>query len=282
VSEGSPEPDDSEVLRVRLLQTDPALGDVAGNLQALDARVREAPDRDLVVAPELATHGYHLGDIPDVAPLSPGDPRLLELGRHGPAVVVGFAEAFRHHTYNSAALLSDGEARIQRKLFLPTYRAWEERKHFRPGGTLHCYDLPTTRISTLICNDAWQPPLPWLAAQGGAEVLVVPVNSAVSDVGLPTSRAWEILLLHAAVVLQTYVVFVNRCGDESGRRFWGGSRVIHPSGEVLGQLGSEPGELDCELDLAELRSLRRQWPLLQESRADVVARAALQLAEEER
>jgi predicted amidohydrolase len=57
--------------------------------------------------------------------------------------------------------------------------------------------------------------------------------------------------------------------------------VIHPSGEVLGQLGEEPGELDCELDLAELRSLRRQWPLLQESRADLVARGALELAREE-
>jgi predicted amidohydrolase len=57
--------------------------------------------------------------------------------------------------------------------------------------------------------------------------------------------------------------------------------VISPSGEVLCQLGSEPGELDCDLDLAELRSLRRQWPLLQESRADVVARAATRLAEEE-
>ena len=281
MSERLAEPADGAVLKVRLLQTDPALRDVEGNLRGLGALVRDASDRELVVAPELATHGYHLSEIPDVPALSPDDERLLELGRHGPAAVVGFAEAFRHHTYNSAALLLDGEARIQRKMFLPTYRGWEERKHFRPGGALHCYDLPATRVSTLICNDAWQPPLPWLAAHDGAEVLVVPVNSAVSHVGLPTSRAWEILLLHAAVVLQMYVVFVNRCGDEGGRRFWGGSRVIHPSGEVLGQLGSEPGELDCELDLAELRSLRRQWPLLQESRADVVARAALELADEE-
>jgi predicted amidohydrolase len=281
VSESPQQPTGDAVLKVRLLQTDPVLGDVEGNLQRLDALVQNAGDRDLVVTPELATHGYHLGDIPDVAPLSPDDPRLLDLGRHGPAVVVGFAEAFRHLTYNSAALLVDGEARIQRKLFLPTYRGWEERKHFRPGGALHTYDVASTRVATLICNDAWQPPIPWLAAQAGAEVLVVPVNSAVSNVGLPTSRAWEILLLHAAVVLQTYVVFVNRCGDESGRRFWGGSRVIHPSGEVLGQLGEEPGELDCELDLAELRSLRRQWPLLQESRADLIARGALELAREE-
>jgi predicted amidohydrolase len=77
------------------------------------------------------------------------------------------------------------------------------------------------------------------------------------------------------------VVFVNRCGSENQRDFWGGSRVIHPSGEVIGQLGSEPGELDCLIDLEELRVLRRRWPLLQESRADVVAREAARLAAEE-
>ena len=274
-------PSDDDVLKVRLLQTDPVLGDVEGNLRRLDELVQDASDRDLVVAPELATHGYHLSEVPDTAPLDPHDARLLELGRHGPAVVAGFAEAFRHHTFNSAALLSDGESRIQRKMYLPTYRGWEERKHFRPGGKLHCYDLPKTRISTLICNDAWQPAVPWLAAHSGAEVLVVPVNSATSTVGVPTSRAWEILLLHAAVVLQSYVVFVNRCGEENQRDFWGGSHVIHPSGEVMGQLGAEPGELDCELDLAELRVLRRKWPLLQESRADVIGREAMELAAEE-
>lgn len=273
-------PDDA-VLKIRLLQTDPVLGDVEGNLSRLDELVRTAPDRDLVIAPELATHGYHLSEVPDVEPITPDDERLLRLGRHGPAVVAGFAEAFRHHAFNSAALLTDGTARIQRKMYLPTYRGWEERKHFRPGGKLHCYDLPKTRVSTLICNDAWQPAVPWLASHSGAEVLVVPVNSATSHIGLPTSRAWEIILLHAAVVLQTYVVFVNRCGQENQRDFWGGSCVVHPSGEVMGRLGTEPGEIDCELDLSELRSLRRQWPLLQESRADLIGREALELAAEE-
>jgi len=88
-------------------------------------------------------------------------------------------------------------------------------------------------------------------------------------------------LTHAAVVLQVYVIFVNRCGSENDREFWGGSRVIGPSGDVLGRLGGEPGELDCVLDLEELRTLRRRWPLLQESRAELVAREADRLAAEE-
>jgi len=266
---------------VRLLQTDPVLGDVDGNLAHLDALVGSATRCDLVVAPELATHGYHLTEVPDALPLQPDDARLLALGTQGPVVVTGFAEAFRHHSFNSAALLNAGDATVQRKIYLPTYRGWEERKHFRPGGQVRCHDVLNTRLSVLICNDLWQPPIPWLAVYGGAEVLVVPVSSASTDVGVPTARAWEILLLHAAIVLQSFVVFVNRCGSENQRDFWGGSRVIHPSGEVIGQLGSEPGELDCLIDLEELRVLRRRWPLLQESRADVVAREAARLAAEE-
>lgn len=265
-------------LRVRLLQTDPVLGDVDGNLSRLDSLVRSAAGCDLVVTPELATHGYHLGEVPDALPLRPDDPGLLGLGWHGPTVVAGFAEAFRHHTFNSAAVLASDGFRVQRKMYLPTYRGWEERKYFHPGGRLECHDVLGTRLAVLICNDAWQPVLPWLAAHSGAEVIVVPVNSVTSEVGVPTSRAWEILLLHAAVLLQSFVVFVNRSGRENQRDFWGGSRVIHPSGEVLGQLGSATGELDCVLDLGEVRRLRRRWPLLKESQADVIAREAARLS----
>lgn len=268
---------------MRLLQTDPRLGDVDGNLAQLDDRVRAASECDLVVAPELATHGYHLSEVPDAPPLLPEDRRLLNLGKHGPVCMVGFAESFRQHmAFNSVAVLDGGdEVHVQRKIFLPTYRGWEERKLFRPGGQLRHHDLLGTRFSVLVCNDLWQPAIPWLAVHGGAEVLVVPVNSSASDVGVPNERVWDILLTHAAVVLQCYVVFVNRSGHEHSRDFWGGSRVVDPHGEVVGRLGAEPGELDCELDLDDLRLLRRRLPLLQESRADVIAREASRLAAEE-
>ncbi|GAB3261800.1 nitrilase-related carbon-nitrogen hydrolase [Kineosporia babensis] len=266
-------------MSIRLLQTDPTLGDVEGNLRHLDELVAQARGRDLVVATELATHGYHLGDLDEPEQLGADDPRLLALGRHGPTVVAGFAESTRLHRYNSAAIISGDQVRVQRKLFLPNYRAWEERKHFRPGSELECMDVVGTRVATLICNDAWQPPLPWVAAHDGAEVLLVPANSVVSEIGTPTSHAWELLLQHAAVTLQTYVVFVNRSGVESGQRFWGGSRVYGPTGDVIGELGEEPGVLDVDLDLTELRRLRRAWPLLQETRADLMARLVSRLGD---
>lgn len=267
-----------ESLRVRVLQTDPQLGDVTGNLERLDSQIAERSDVDLVVTPELATHGYHLGDLPDSVPLSRDDARLTRLGSHGPTAVVGFVEQNVHLVHNAAAVMGPESLTVQRKLYLPTYRQWEERKHFTPGADLERHDVAGTRLSVIICNDLWQPVVPWLAAHAGAEVLVVPVNSVVSKVASDTAKVWETSLLHAALTLQCYVVFVNRVGTESGSTFWGGSRIITPEGDVLAQLGDEPGELTVDLDLDRLRRLRREWPLLSESRAGFVADAAANLA----
>lgn len=271
----------TDSLRVRLLQTEPRLGDVAGNLARLDLLVSERPQADLVVAPELATHGYHLGELGDPAPLAGDDARLAALGGHGPTVVTGFVEQSRHHVHNSAAIVDADGVRVQRKLFLPTYGAWEERKHFRPGARTAVHHVGGAEISVLICNDMWQPVLPWLAAHAGAEVLVVPVNSVVSEVGSPTDQTWDLILRHAAITLQAYVVFVNRTGREGGATFWGGSRVISPQGTTLVELDDQPGTAEVDLDLAGLRTLRRRWPLLQESRFDLVAAEAARLHAED-
>lgn len=268
----------AERLRVRLLQTDPVLGDVDGNLARIDAAVADSVHSDLVVAPELASHGYHVGELANLAGLDPDDARLAALGRHGPAVVAGFVESSGRRLYNSAAIVTTGGVRVQRKLFPVNYHVWEEGRFFTPGDRLRCHEVAGARLAVLVCNDAWQPPLPWLAAHSGAEVLVVVANSIESATGVSNHRAWDVLLLHAAMATQSYVVFVNRAGDECGHSFWGGSRVAHPSGEVLDRLGTDADQLDCSLDLAELRALRRTFPLLRESRTDLVARESKRLA----
>jgi len=272
---------DPDSLRVALLQTAPILGDVEKNVAQLDLLLDEHAGSDLAVAPELALHGYHLSDLEEVEALVSDDPRLAALGRHGPAVVAGFAERSRHEQYNSAAVVDRQRVQVQRKLFLPTYRGWEERKHFRPGARLRRFDVRGVPVGVLVCNDLWQPPMPWLAAHAGAEVVVVIANSVRSSAAVPVQRAWELLVSHTAVTLQSYVVFVNRSGTESGTEFWGSSRVVGPDGEEVLRLAEEPDTGEVTLDLADLRLLRRRWPLLREPRLDLVAREVQALMTEE-
>ena len=273
-------------MRLALAQFDSMIGEVDANLERIQEIVAEANDQkvDLIVFPELATHGYWLGQVTDTPSLISTDARLVGLSEGRADVVIGFHEQARVRSYNAAGYFAGGELiHVHRKLYLPTYHAWEERKHSSPGQTLRAFDTTHGRAALLICNDAWQPVLPWLAAQDGAELVIVPTNSAESadPDTLDTIGYWEQLLVSIARMQQCWLVFVNRAGTEAGARFWGGSRVVDPTGAVVAQ--SPHWEeavtiIDIDLDAAHRR--RRRVPFLAEARLALIEREVRRLLEE--
>src|SRR3954464_9563720 len=216
---------------------DCALGEVAENT----GRVREALARataesaDLVVFPELALSGYSLGRVAEDVSRAVEDEEIAGLVADGGAsFVLGFAEAGRLHTYNSALYAEGGRVRhVHRKLYLPTYDIWEERKHFTPGAAMRAFDTPFGRMAILLCADAWQPALAVLAVQDGARVLIVPANSTVRRGDIV--EQWHDITRFYARTLQCYVVFVNRVGAEPELRFWGGSHIYGPEGDLVAE-----------------------------------------------
>ncbi|MGH2856032.1 MAG: nitrilase-related carbon-nitrogen hydrolase [Solirubrobacteraceae bacterium] len=262
-------------MRIALAQLDSVLGEVDANLAAMRelAAAASAERADLVVFPELSAHGYALGRITPPRCIPATDPRLAALSDRGADVLVTFHEDAGLRAHNAAAYLSGRQVvHLQRKLYLPNYLAWEERKHSSPGQSLRAFDTLHGRMAVLICNDAWQPPLPWLAAQDGAEILLVPADSAagLSD-AVDTIEYWSALLAQIARMQQCWVVFVNRVGTEDGARFWGGSRIVDPGGEVVAQAPLwEPALLTAEIDVGAARRARRALPLLAEARLGLV------------
>ncbi|TJZ42797.1 amidohydrolase [Streptomyces piniterrae] len=275
---------------IALAQTDCVLGEVAENVGHAHEQIEQAAAQgaDLVVFPELSLHGYHLGALKRDSSIESRDPRLLELSTIGPDVLVGFHEHTSLRAYNTCAHYTDGAlVHAHRKLYLPNYLAWEERKHVSPGQSMRAYDLTKSasggRGATLVCNDAWQPVLPWLAVQDGAEVLFVPTNSAASldPEAMDTELYWETLLSYTARMLQCWVVFVNRVGNEHGATFWGGSRVVDPRGAVVAQAPKwEPALVTVDIDPAEARRQRRAVPLVAEARLGLVDREVRRLIDE--
>lgn len=250
-------------LRVGLLQTAPVFNAVADNLAGIAALRATLGPVDLAVTPELSATGY--GFVAADEPLAADDPRLAELAAAG--VGVGFAQ--RHGAglpWNSYLL---GPS-LQHKLYPVSYAPWNEHLLFEPGRELAAAEVGDVRLATVICNDMWHPTVPWLAARAGAEVLIVPVASIAGADPAGIRRTWEVILQHTALLLQCYVVFVNRCGVDSGEPFWGGSRVVGPDGTTLVALGAEPGAVAVDLDLAALRRRRAEVPLLAEERVELV------------
>lgn len=266
--------EESRTLRLGLLQNAPVFGEVTQNVAHIAELRGTLGPLDLALTPELSVNGYGFTPLAWTGLLANDDPRLSPLTSQG--VAVGFAEKSDCGLPWNAYLLSDpltGTRHLQRKLHLVSYPPWNEHLSFQPGAHLRTVDIQGARIATVICNDMWHPVIPWLAVHSGAEVLVVPVASMEGSDPARIRRTWEVIVEHTAVLLQCYVVFVNRCGTDGGVRFWGGSRVLGPDGSVLTCLGDEPGAAAVELDMTALRRLRAAVPVLAESRTELLADA---------
>ena len=278
-------------MRITLAQVDAKLGDVDANLQQASEVVARAKGdaTELVVFPELYLSGYSVGTVVDDVAIRVDDPRVVELARRAaPAGLhIGLAESAKRspHTYNSAAYY-EGErlVHVHRKLYLPTYSVFEERKHFTPGPSLRAYPVgDDVTMATLICGDAWQPQLAFIATQDGARALIVPAVSAQSRFPehYDAREYWQGITTFYGRMYQLYVVFVNRVGVEGELTFWGGSHVVDPWGNVIARAAEhEPDLVTVDVDFDEVRRRRRSIPLVKEARLALIQREIARLLEE--
>ena len=272
--------------RIALAQLAPRLGRLDENLtihrEVLD-RAR-ADGADLVVFPELGLTGYQLQDLSAEVAMRLDDPRLsaLAAGTDGCSAVVSFVEeAPDHRLYIAAALLEDGAIRhVHRKIYLPTYGLFDERRFFAAGQILRATPSRLgTPVGLAVCEDFWHLTVPLLLALDGAQVLVNVSSSpgrdvaAVNEVGLGTATSWRTLMRTYAMLTTSFVVFCNRVGVDESVTFWGGSEVIGPDGEPVFQAPlHDEGVFIAEIDLADLRRERIVLPVLRDERPEMVRR----------
>jgi predicted amidohydrolase len=257
-------------VRIALAQLDSRLGDLDANKRRAQETVAEARagGADLVVFPELQLSGYALGAVEHdtsrtaaVATAAIAD---------GVAALVGFHERDGGRRYNSAAYVENGAPlHVHRKLRLVDYAPFEEGAHFAPGESMRAFDTALGRAAVLICNDAWEPFLPSLAVQDGAELLLIP---AASSRAVPEAESyWREATRFYARVLECYVVFVNRVGVEDGFTFWGGSHVVDPLGEIVAEAPRfEESLLLVDVHLDRVAASRRELPLAGELCPDLL------------
>ncbi len=141
-----------------------------------------------------------------------------------------------------------------------TYR---ESAGFRPGEKAVLAPTPFATLGLSICYDLRFAYLYCALAQAGAEVLTIP--SAFSPV---TGAAhWETLLRARAIETGCFVLAPAQTGRHAAsegraRATHGHSMVIAPWGEVLLDMGKEPGVGLVEIDLAQVAEARGRVPSL--------------------
>ena len=273
-------------LRIAVAQIAPALGLLDENIERhraflADARGREV---DLVVFPELGLTGYLLQDLAPEVAMRLDDPRLIRLAAEtrGLSAIISFVEESPdHRLFIAAALVEDGEVRaVHRKVFLPTYGLFDERRFFAAGDSLRAFPSRLgVPIGISICEDFWHLGVPSTLALDGAQILVNVSSSPGRDIastheeGLGTAASWRQLVRTYAQLTTSFVVFCNRVGIDETIGFWGGSEVVGPDGSTLlaAPLYDE-GLFVADVELADVRRERIGLPLLRDERPELAVR----------
>jgi predicted amidohydrolase len=288
-------------MKVAIFQTNPILLDIPGNLDDVLQKIDEAKQKDveLSVFPELALTGYFVGQRYHEVALRMDSREIRQIvdATRGTAAVVGFIEESNSmHFYNSALVAVDGKQLFAyRKLNLPNYGVFEERKYFSSGKQVPVFRLNEMNFSVFICNDLWHPSIPYLGVAQKADVFVTLFNSSQGSMGTEFSNieSWGIINTFYSRVFGIYHLCANRAGEEVWNqqdsmlavehapeespfgktyeeekmsfKFWGGSEIINPFGQQIAKAALHQedviyGEISRDL----LRQKRILLPYLRE------------------
>jgi predicted amidohydrolase len=204
---------------------------------------RSAAERraDIVVLPECAWPGYHLGsrEAWNTARAAgmPTEVSLLEeltkaARRHRLTVCAGYVAEEGGRLFNRACLISRGGDLLGTydKCFL-----WDfDRRWFTPGSAIRPIDTEFGPVGIMICADARLPEIPATLAARGAKLILQP--TAWVNAGTP-ERPWnpqaEFLIAARAAEFGVPIASASKWGREHDTVFVGSSLICDASGRIL-------------------------------------------------
>ena len=254
--------------------------DMARNVEAMDALVREAASRGatLIQTPEMtglvqaARRDFfaQVRDERDDPVVARAETLARELGIHlhigsTPIRVEEKRAANRAFLFGPHGLVAAYDKIHMFDVDLDDGESWRESAVYRPGTRAVVADMNGTRLGLGICYDVRFPSLFRAQAEVGATVLTAP-----SCFTRQTGRAhWHVLQRARAIECGAFMVSAAQGGrHEDGRETYGHSLVVSPWGAVLAEVdGDEPGIAMAQIDPAAALAARAKVPNLVNARA---------------
>ena len=244
-------------MKVTIAQINSTNGDLDGNVKKIVAAIEKAKadGSDLVVFPEVITHGYTSQDwFQDSDIIEHAFEPLEKIipATDGITAVVGTihpnASKDGRRIYNCAAVISNGKLlRYVNKTLLPEYDVFDDPRYFEPeqepDGIVEISDRngDICRLGVVVCEDFWNDKTFWkerlydedptdIVVQKGADV-IVSINASPFNKGKIKLRCD--MVSHRARLAKTPVIFVNLIGGNDGIIFDGASLVADEEGDII-------------------------------------------------
>jgi len=227
-------------IRIALAQVNPTVGDLPGNIKKARSAILDArrTGAEIVAFPELMICGYPPEDLLlKESFLSDCENFLRELASSvkGITVLIGAPEKNPSggKPFNSCFVLHDGKILgSYRKINLPNYGVFDEKRYFEPGILPAIIATDNYRIGLTICEDAWveDSPIHQCARLCGAQIVF---NISASHYHRKKGREREKLMRRRARESGAYLLYVNLIGGQDELVFDGSSIVAGPDGKLI-------------------------------------------------
>jgi NAD+ synthase (glutamine-hydrolysing) len=254
--------------RVAMAQLNPTVGDFEGNTRKILERLDEAErlGADVVSFPELAIPGYPPEDLLIKADFVEENLACLhEIARHTArtVAVVGCVDSGSRseHLYNAAAVLTGGRiAGMYRKMRLPNYGVFDEKRYFQPGTEAPVFVVHGVPVGVTVCEDVWSPGGPLLAQSLAGALVAVNINGSPYFMG--KWRVREEMLRVRARDYAIAIAYNNMVGGQDELLFDGLGFVVDALGGIVARAPAfEEALTVADLDIEAIRTLRRYNPL---------------------
>jgi NAD+ synthase (glutamine-hydrolysing) len=228
--------------------------DWAHNLRNIQTAIETAKENgvELLCLPELCLSGYSCEDLflSEWMPASALEHlQLIRPWTEGICVVVGLPVRLQHRTYNTAAVLRDGQILgFAAKQFLANDGVHYETRFFAPwaaGETTTVelegekwplgdlvFEHKGVRFGFEICEDAWRPDDVRPAARLKGKVDLI-VNPSASHFAMSKTDVRYQLVMKASQKFNCTYLYANLLGNEAGRVIYDGEIMVARNGHLL-------------------------------------------------
>lgn len=238
-------------MKVTIAQINTTNGDLAGNTKKIIQAIEKARSdaSDLVVFPEVATHGYTSQDwFQDADIIAHALDPLREIvpETKGITAIVGTIrpneDTDGRRLFNSAAVIHNGELLgFADKSLLPEYDVFDDPRYFEPGDVRRTFDVNGTKLGIVVCEDFWNDKTFWRerlyehdptdeVVAMGADI-IVSLNASPFNKGKIKLRCD--MVAHRAKLQKKPIVFVNLVGGNDGIIFDGASLIADQEGDII-------------------------------------------------
>jgi len=224
-------------MKFALIQMNPTVGAVRENAAKIVRRAQEAlaAGAEVAVFPEQALCGYP----PDDLVLRPRFMDAVEAEAEKLAAalpkellsIVGAPVREAGKLYNAALLFHGGKRAAEaKKMLLPNYGVFDERRIFAPGAAPRVFEFKGARLAVHICEDSWWPEgESFRGLKGACDVLV---NLSASPYCRGRENDREAMARKAAGALGVPMLYTNIVGGQDELVFDGGGMAVAADGKV--------------------------------------------------